>query len=254
MTAVVLAGGGRDEVCDADPAAPNKAFVAIGGRTLVERTIAALRSSSRVGTILAVAPEAAFGRAALAGADALRPSGARMADSLRSGLAGLPPGDLVLVAASDLPILSAEAVDEFVDAAVAFDADIAYACVEQRTHLARFPDVPHTWARMRDGSYCGGGLVAIRPRALDALERFLGRLGDARKNPLQLASIFGWEALARYAAGRLSIADAERRAHDLLGVPARAVVCSRAEVAVNVDRSTDVALAERLVSAAPSSD
>ncbi len=77
---------------------------------------------------------------------------------------------------------------------------------------------------MREGSYCGGGLVAIKPRALDALERFLGRLGDARKNPLQLASIFGWEALARYAAGRLSIADAERRAHDLLGVPARAVV------------------------------
>jgi hypothetical protein len=83
---------------------------------------------------------------------------------------------------------------------------------------------------------------------LPQLAGLLGRLGRARKNPLQLAAIFGPAVLARYALGRLTIASAEARASALLGAPVRAAV-SLPEIAVNVDRTSDVALAERLVSA-----
>ena len=51
----------------------------------------------------------------------------------------------------------------------------------------------------------------------------------------------------RFALGRLSIAGAERRASEMLGARARAIVSPYAETAVNVDRVADVALAERLV-------
>ncbi len=251
MTAIVLAGGGRDAVTALDPLAPNKAFIAIGGRTLLERTIAALRSSRNVDAIVTVAPAAAFGHPALAGSDEVRASGDRIKDSLAAGIAGLPPDRTVLVAASDLPILMAAAVDDFIARAERLDADIVYGCVERSVHLERFPHVPHTWARMRDGRYCGAGLVALRPRALPPLERFLDRLGAARKNPVRLASIFGWQALARYAIGRLSIAQAERRASELLGVSVRTAICAWPEAAVNVDRLSDVALAESLVAAPP---
>ena len=113
--------------------------------------------------------------------------------------------------------------------------------------------MPHTWARLRDGVYCGGGLIALRPRVLPALERFIEELGAARKKPWRLASLFGSRMLAKYALGRLSIADAEARARELLGAPVRAVVSPYAETAVNVDRATDVALAERLVATASAS-
>ncbi len=52
--------------------------------------------------------------------------------------------------------------------------------------------MPHTWARMSDGIYCGGGLIVMSPRALPALERFIEQLGAASKKPLRLASIFGF--------------------------------------------------------------
>ena len=42
----------------AQPGAPNKAFVEIGGTTLVGRVIAALRGSPNVGRIVGVAPPA----------------------------------------------------------------------------------------------------------------------------------------------------------------------------------------------------
>jgi molybdopterin-guanine dinucleotide biosynthesis protein A len=244
---VVLAGGPRDAVAALAPGAPNKAFVPIAGVTLVERTLRALRSSAAVGRIVVVAPSEARALAALADADDVRPAGATMTESLRSGLAELPPDDLVLVCASDLPVLTGAAVDDFLERAASNGADLTYACVEREAHLARFPVVPHTWARLRDGTYCGGGCVALRPRVLPNLARLLGALGRARKDPLRLASIFGPLTLARYALGRLSVVDAERRGSVLIGAVARAAICRYPEIAVNVDRESDVALAERLV-------
>ncbi len=246
-TAVVLAGGPPDDVAAAQPGAPNKAFVEIGGATLVERTLRALRASERVARIIVVAPPAAHAHPALALADERRPDGEKIRISLANGLAELPPDDLVLVSASDLPVLTPEAIDDFIVRAAQRDPDIGYECIERSVHERAFPDVPHTWARLKDGTYCGGGFIAIKPRVLPALTAFIEQLGAARKNPLHLARIFGLPTLARFALGRLTIAAAETRASQLLGAPARAIVSPYPETGVNVDRVTDIALAERLV-------
>jgi len=250
MNAVVLAGGPLDDVARLQPGAPNKAFVDIGGRTLVGRVLIALRGSASIGRIVVVAPPAAWSHPDLRLADDLRPDGVRITQSLRNGLEGFDAGADVLVAASDLPVLTVAAVDDFIERIPALQADVVYGCAEKHAHLQRFPDVPHTWARMRDGTFCGGGMVAIKPRALPLLERFIERLGAARKHPFKLASFFGWDMLARFALGRLSIAETEARATSILGAPVRALVSPYPETAVNVDRVSDVELARRLVSSA----
>ena len=247
IDAVVLAGGPHDAIAALQPGAPNKAFVDIGGMTLVERVLAALRPSRSIGRIVAVAPPSVHDRAELALADERRADGVHIAESLRNGLAGFAPDADVLIVASDLPVLTTAAVDDFASSVCELDADIAYGCVEKRVHVARFPTVPHTWARMRDGTFCGGGIVGIKPRALPLLERFIERLGAARKHPFRLASFFGWDMLARFALGRLTIAAAEARASKILGAPVRALVSAYAETAVNVDRLSDVELARHLV-------
>jgi molybdopterin-guanine dinucleotide biosynthesis protein A len=249
ITSIVLAGGPPDAVAALEPGAPNKAFVRIAGQTLVARTIAGLRAAPSVGRIIVVAPAGSHADPALAGSDEQRPDGIKIRDSLRNGLADLPPDELVLVSASDMPILTGAVVEDFVGRARALDPDLGYGCLEKQVHMARFPEVPHTWVRLRDGTYCGGGLIVIKPRALPALDRVIEQLGAARKNPLALASLFGWRVLAKFALGRLSIAAAEKRAGEILGAQARAIVSPYAETAVNVDRVSDVALANALVSA-----
>jgi molybdopterin-guanine dinucleotide biosynthesis protein A len=245
ITAVVLAGGGPDRL-SALQDVPNKAFVQIGGIALVERTIDALRSSTQIGRIISVAPPETHDRAELHGSDERRPAGARISESLLAGLASLPLQELVLVSASDLPFLSTAGIEDFIAQARARDCDLAYACVGRRDHLAHFPDVPHTWARLREGSFCGAGFIAIKPRVLPSLLLFLERLGAARKNPLQLAGIFGWDIFIRFGLGRLAIGAAEERASRLLGAPVGAIVSRYPEIAINIDRASDVALAERL--------
>ncbi len=253
IDAVVLAGGPQDDVALLQPGAPNKAFVEIGDVTLVGRVLGALRGCASVGRIVVVAPPSMKAHRDLAIADELRPDGVRIIESLRNGLAGFQEDVAVLIAASDLPVLTEPAVENFVSGVKALDADVVYGCVERQVHLQRFPEIPHTWARMHDGTFCGGGIVAIKPRSLPMLERFIERLGAARKQPFKLASLFGWDLLARFAVGRLTIAQAEARAAKLLHAPVRALVSPYPETAVNVDRPSDVALARRLVSRANAS-
>lgn len=246
-SALVLAGGPPDDVSALQPGAPNKAFVRVAGVSLVERTLRALRECERIERIIVVAPQSARGDPALALADEFRPDGLRISDSLAAGLAGAPPDESVIVSASDLPVLDGPAVADFAARVAARDLDVAYGCVERRSHVGAYASVRHTWARLRDGTFCGAGLVALRPRAFPSLARFLEDLGRSRKNPLALASLLGWDILAAFALGRLSIAHAEARASRLLGAPAGAVVSPYPQIAVNVDRASDVALAERLL-------
>ena len=250
MNAVVLAGGAPDAVSATVPDLPNKAFVQIGGIALVERVIAALRSAPAIARIIVVAPSAMHAHPTLAGADERRADGVRMVESLASGLTGAPVDELVLIAASDLPVLSAAAIADFLQGAQARDLDVAYAIVSRRDHLAAYPGVPHTWAKMVEGRFCGGGLAALKPRVLPALRGVLDDLGAARKSPLRLAALFGWDILPRFALGSLTVEAAERRASAILRAPAGAVRCAYPEVAVNVDRPSDVGLANGLVGAA----
>ncbi len=243
MNAVILAGGAPDAVSALHPGAVNKAFVPIAGITLVERTLRALRDTPGIDRIVTVAPRTMHGEAALALSDECRDDGPRMIESLRSGLAGFPPDVMVLVAASDLPALTRAAIREVLDAPAMRDVDLAYTCLARAHHDARYPHIRHTWARMRDGAYCGGGLSALKPRLLPQLELFLDTLGAARKSPLRLAAVFGWDLLARFAIGRLSIEEAEARASRILAAPAAAIRCTHPEIAINVDEPGDVAQA-----------
>lgn len=247
MNAVVLAGGPHDELAARTAGAPNKAFIDIAGMTLVERTLRALRSAPSVGRILVVAPPQTHHRPALALADEYRPDGQRIRDSLRSGLSGLPPDEDILVSTSDLPVLTVESIEDYIARARASNADLTYGCLEKRTHMAKYPQVPHTWAPLREGTYCGTGFITIRPRVFPSLERFIEQLGQARKNPLHLARLFGLSVLVRFALRRLSIEQAEARASRIIGAPVRAVVSPYAEIGVNVDRVSDITLAERLI-------
>ena len=249
VNAIVLAGGPADKVAALAPGAANKAFVPVGGIALVERVLRTLREVPRIERIVVVAPHATHGGPALALADERRDDGGRMIESLRSGAAGFAADETLLIVASDLPVLTRAALDEAIDTIEARDLDIAYTCLERRYHDARYPQIPHTWAKMRDGSFCGGGVSAIKPRALPRLGELLGALGSARKAPLRLAAIFGWDVLLRFAFGRLSIAAAEARASTLARAPVGAIRCTHPEIAVNIDRTGDVALAEALLAA-----
>jgi GTP:adenosylcobinamide-phosphate guanylyltransferase len=251
MTAIALAGGRLErDFRDAGYDVANKAYLSVGGVLMLERVLSALRGASSVARIRCVtqpdAFDAAFGARGRALSDEIVTPGDGLIDSLLAGFAGLPDDRLVLVVATDIPLVRSSDVDAFAARARSAPCDVAYGFVRREPHEASFPGVRHTWVHLREGTFCGGGISAIRAGAVAGLVNALRRIVAARKSPLRLAAIFSPGLLARYIFGRLSIADAEQLADAIAGCRCRGIACDEPELAVNVDRLADLQAVERI--------
>src|SRR5947209_7576165 len=119
FAAVALAGGILEpDFQTAGFDVVNKAYLPIGGVTMLERVLRALRGAQCVGRIRCVtqpgAFEAQFGSDRSLCDDVIAP-GIDLIDSLVGGFAGLGEDDVALVVATDLPLLTPCAIDAFGD-------------------------------------------------------------------------------------------------------------------------------------------
>jgi GTP:adenosylcobinamide-phosphate guanylyltransferase len=251
LTAVALAGGKLEpDFRRAGYHVINKAYLHVGGVTMLERVLRALRGAQTVGRIRCVTQPDAFADAFGSGSafcdDVVAPGG-DLIDSLLAGFAGLAPEQMVLVAATDLPLVTPGALDAFGRRAAAVPCDLGYGCVRREPHMAAYPEVRHTWVRLRDGTFCGAGVSVVRAGAAERVASILRAFAAARKSPLRLAALFSPSLALRVAAGWVGISELERRAAELTGLRCRGIPCDEPELAVNVDRLEDLRQVERLV-------
>jgi CTP:molybdopterin cytidylyltransferase MocA len=260
---VVLAGGGslKDDSCDsgdgdrqasAGPAAAqNKALLPIGGRPMVDYVIQALKDCPVVANIVLAGDDSLKQTYGLESGLLFAPSGDSPLGSLTSGAAvlGAHPGaaDWVLACTGDIPFLTAGAVSDFIDRCNRREADFYYPINPRQAAESRFPGVRRTYAKLRDGVFTGGNLFLVRRSivddALPKAEDFI-RL---RKKPVALARLVGFGFLFAYVFGFMTLSLAERKVSALVGYRGAAVISGYAEIGVDVDKTSDLAMARRLL-------
>ncbi|HXN09105.1 MAG TPA: nucleotidyltransferase family protein, partial [Candidatus Acidoferrales bacterium] len=248
--AVAMAGGLLEaDFREAGYDVPNKAYLRIAGELMLVRVLRALRASSSIGQIRCVTPAsaAALGPAVVQLSDMLVEPGPDLISSALAGFAGLPDEERVIIAATDMPLLTASAVDGFATLAAHTPCDVGYGFVERQNHDRLYPGVRHTWVRLREGTFCGGGMSVIRAGAAVQIEPVLRNFAEARKSPAKLASLFSPGLVLKVLMGQLSIAEVERRADQLTGLVCRGILCRDPEVAVNVDCLEDLRTVEALL-------
>jgi hypothetical protein len=106
--------------------------------------------------------------------------------------------------------------------------------------MRAYPQVRHTWVRLREGTFCGAGVSVIRAGAAARIASLLRDFAAARKSPLRLASLFSPFLVVRVMLGLVSVSELERRADALSGLRCRGVACDEPELAVNVDCLEDL--------------
>lgn len=232
MDAVVLAGGGREP--GLAEGLPNKAFLPIAGIPMVERVMRALRAAPEVGRIVLVGP-AEIPEGAVDLCDLRIPETQDLLGNALAGLRALAPSPWVLLVASDLPLLTPQAVSEFLGRCREEGVEVYYPIVPREAVEASFPGLRKTYVRTVEGVFTGGGMVLVRPGILERLEPTIREVVEIRKNPARLASLFGPQYVVKYALGRLRIADVEERVRAIAGIRGKAVICHRPELAVDVD-------------------
>ena len=250
-TAIILAGErpGGDPLARSVGAAA-KALIPVGGEAMLSRVARTLLQCPDISQILVLTQDVAL----LSGDPATRwladepraafaASGTGIATSLRA-VVGTQAAWPVLVTTADHPLLTPAMVAAFLHAA---DTDIAFAVVERRVLLAAYPANVRTWLRFRGGAWSGANLFALRgPRALAGLDLWAGVERD-RKSGWRLIAKLGPGLLLGAVLRILTLDAATAWLARRLGASARAVALPYAEAAIDVDKLSDLALAETIL-------
>jgi CTP:molybdopterin cytidylyltransferase MocA len=162
-------------------------------------------------------------------------------------LQSLPEDQPVLLTTADHALLRAEVVDHFCAAARQTGCDLAVALVDHAGVVSAFPDVRRTALRFRGGAYCGCNLYAFLTPESRQVADFWRQVENDRKRPWRMARALGWVTLLGYLTRRLSLEGALRLISDRLGLRICPVILPFPEAAVDVDKPSDLALAERIL-------
>jgi GTP:adenosylcobinamide-phosphate guanylyltransferase len=251
MTDAIVLAGGREP--DLGPSIPNKAFLKVGGKALVAFVVEALKDAREIGQIAIVGPAAELGREFPAGVLVVPDAGSIM-DNVVAATEALKSEMPVLVAGSDIPLITSRVIKDFLAACARSRGDAFYAVVPREVMETRFPGARKTYVRLTDGSFCGGSVFLFNPKVFSRVRPFLERILAARKQPWQLAQLFGWSIVMKFASGRLSMEELVTKAKYVLGIVVQPVMMEAPELALDVDtrESENLKLIEASLAAKPS--
>lgn len=255
FSALIMAGirPGGDALARA-AGVPSKAFLPIAGTPMLVRVLRTLESAERVDRVTvvgldaaAIASEPTVAAIAAAGEVEFLPGAATPSRSLLAAFDARPEALPLLVTTADHPLLSAATVDLFCERALAVGGDFAVGVARADDVRRAFPDARRTWLRFRGQDYCSCNLFALLDARARKVPEAWVRIESQRKRPWRLVAELGPISLVRFLLGRLTLEDALALASRKIGAEARAVVLDDPNVAVDVDRPEDVALAESIL-------
>lgn len=242
VDAIVLAGApntGKLKTCSN---AVYEAEIEIDGRAMVDYVLAALRQSASIGRIMLVGPPQLRELISIPEVE-LVDAGASMIENIRIGIEKLQTKGKVLLVTSDIPLITAAAIDDFLQLCATEEADIYYPVVTREVNEQKYPGVHRTYVHVTEGVFTGGNLVLLEPAVVYQGHKMLAQAIDMRKKPWQLARLMGPSFLCKLMSKKLSIREIEQQTSVLLGYRGRAVFSSYPEVGIDVDKPSDLDLA-----------
>ncbi len=250
--AVILAGGESSSELKKIAPYDNEALIIIGNYPMIYYVYQALRASSHINRIVVSGPVEAL-RAILPRDERLLfvEGGQNAIESLAHAVKKLEAKDItskVLILPTDIPFISVQAIEDFLERCESSNSDFYYPVTRKEVNEERFPGVQRTYVRLQEGIVTGGNLFLIRSELIEQCLAMGLKLVERRKNPLAMARLFGFKLVWQYLTRRLSIEMAEKRFYKVLGVKGKGIISPYAEIGVDVDKPSDLNLAQAILS------
>lgn len=223
----------------------SKALLDMNGRTMLERVMDALQAAETISEIVVVGLGSDLGMTFQKPVYHLTDQGSLLKNAL-AGIAKMrelhPETKLVLLCSADIPTITPTIVDDFIHSCEPFDKGIVYNFVDKPTMEARFPHSNRTYVKLKDAPVAGGDMTLIQADLADSNQEVWEALTNARKHAWQLARVVGFRFLFKFLLRQLSFADIEAAAKRITGRPARILLNSHAEIAMDADKPEQVLL------------
>lgn len=250
---IILAGG--ESTCELRKIAPydNEALIIIGNSPMIYYVYNALKASPHVNRIIVSGPVEAL-RNIFAREENLYfvGSGANAIESFNNAVHKLTEmGDItekLLVLPTDIPFITPEAINDFIAHCEESDADFYYPVTRREVNEQKFPGVNRTYVNLKEGTFTGGNLFLIRTAIVGKCLDIGLKLVARRKDPVAMAKLFGFRLVWKYIIKRLSIDEIKKRFFQVTGIKGEPIISPFAEVGVDVDKPSDLELAQQYFS------
>lgn len=243
IDALVLAGSLNNGPLRECSQVKYEALIPIGSEIMVNYVIKALRQSPEIERIMVVGPPEL--QDALPSDIFFVPSGETLMENLHRGVSHAT--GTLLVTTADIPLLTTESVQGFLNLCGSQEADLYFPVVPREVVEQKFPGAKRTYIHFKEGTVTGGNVFLVNPLVVNDKCLTLGQeLINLRKSPLALARRVGPGLLFKLLCRCLRINEAEARASKLLGIKGKAVICHYPEIGVDVDKPSDLMLVNHI--------
>lgn len=256
MDCIITAGG---SVPEDDPLYPYtqgkpKSLIELNGMTMIEYVVRALRGSRHIDRlyIVGLTEDDVRGLDLPQDITYLPDSGglvSNLSTSLDRLMADNPSASTVLLSSADIPLLTTEVVDAYIEQCQPFDCIAYYNVVTQETMEQQFAGSERTFVKLYKMAVAGGDMTLVQTRILNTNRALWESIVRGRKHAWQLVRLVGFRALLKFLLRRLSLSDVEELATRMVGAPVRVINSPYPELAMDVDKPRQVELLKRILAA-----
>ena len=256
VDAVILAGGLNPKLLKESSGCDSEALITIGNRPMVEYVVNALKHTPEIGRIVIAGHRDNLTTVFGDNSELILVEGGESAVStLQKGLQALSIQDsgflsrMVLVTAGDIPMITPEAISDFIRQAQKREGDLYYPVVTREASERKYPGVARTYVHLREGEFTGGNLILVNPEIVPRCAFLADKMVERRKNPLALSRLLGWRFVLKFLFRSLSLPEVEAKVSEMLGIKGVAVISDYPEVGVDIDKPGDLQLARQILEA-----
>lgn len=222
-----------------------EAMVSVGGRPMVNYVLETVLGINNLGKVVLVGPSE------LQNSNPniiYTPCKDSLVANLKEGVnaLGKEKSPYLLVVTSDIPLISTEAVNDFIAQCLSYSAKVYYPVVPREVNEEQYPEVQRTYFTLKEGTFTGGNIMLLAPDILEDQYELVEQLVAMRKKPAKIIKMLGVRFIFKFVRKNLSLSEIEKRAEEILGFSGKAIISNYPEVGIDVDKPSDLALMEHI--------
>lgn len=226
-----------------DKSSTNKALVEIRGKKIVEYVVDVVKKIEGVSKIFIVSNKDDLKEMPFFEKEYMIESDGTIIENILTAVKEIGYDKNILICSSDIPMITLEAVNDFLSKTKNSDIQIYYPIVKESASKSKYPEMKRTYIRLKEGNFTGGNIFYLDPLIFKNNLKRVSALLEARKKPIKMAYLLGPAFLIRFIAGRVTIQEIEKKILRLIKIKGRAIVSDYPEISCDIDKPGDFIVA-----------
>ncbi|MEN3189958.1 MAG: nucleotidyltransferase family protein [Atribacterota bacterium] len=245
LNALILAGTKGRGPLEIATNVENKTLIMINGRPIIDYIVDALKRSKNIDKIVVVGPKNELYYYIGEKVEKIIEPGNSILYNLEVGIKYFNSNKDLLILTSDIPLISPQAIDEFIEKCLERKAHLGYPIIKKENIIKKYPEAQRTYVKIKEGTVCGGNIIFFKPEIFYENKELIQELFENRKAMWKWAKILGLKFVIKYLLKTITLKEIEEKVTGLVGYKSAAIIISYPELMIDLDKISDYELVQK---------